>query len=94
MNSEPLALTPVLGERRLKTRHAVITALAVVTPTGTIFFLTIPAAATAGKAMPLAFLLAFALTVIIANAIYRFTQRIAHAGSFFAFAKAALGPRS
>ena len=94
MDSEQRALRPVLGERRLKTRHAVITSLAVVTPTGTIFFLTIPAAAAAGKAMPLAFLLAFGLTVIIANAIYRFTQRIAHAGSFFAFAKAALGPRT
>src|SRR3954452_20488947 len=82
--------TPMLRERSLEVRHAVITSLAVVTPTAAIFFLTIPAALNAGKAMPFAFLVAFIAVLLIVNAIYRFTQRVAHAGSFFAFVRAGL----
>ena len=82
-----------LKERTLEVRHAVITSLAVVTPTGGIFFLTIPAAANAGKALAFAFLVAFVAVLLIVNAIYRFAQKVAHAGSFFAFVQAALGPR-
>ena len=95
MSIEPSAVqVGALKERTLKVRHAVITSLAVVTPTAAIFFLTIPAAANAGKAMPFAFLVAFLAVLLIVNAIYRFTQRVAHAGSFFAFVQAGLGPRA
>lgn len=83
-----------LRERTLEVRHAVITSLAVVTPTAAIFFLTIPVAANAGRAMPLAYLIAFLVVLLIVNAIYSFTQRVAHAGSFFAFANAGIGPRA
>jgi amino acid transporter len=86
--------TQGLRERTLEVRHAVITSLAVVTPTAAIFFLTIPAALNAGKAMPFAFVVAFIAVLLIVNAIYRFTQRVAHAGSFFAFVKAGLGARA
>src|SRR3954452_2302457 len=86
--------TPMLRERSLEVRHAVITSLAVVTPTAAIFFLTIPAAANAGRAMPLAYLIAFAAVLLIVNAIYRFAQHVSHAGSFFAFVNAGLGPRA
>jgi amino acid transporter len=65
-----------------------------VTPTAAIFFLTIPAAANAGKAMTFAYLIAFLAVLLIVNAIYRFTRRVAHAGSFFAFVQAGLGPRA
>lgn len=82
-----------LRERTLEVRHAVVTSLAVVTPTAAIFFLTIPAALNAGKAMPFAYLVAFVAVLLIVNAIYRFSQRVAHAGSFFAFVHAGLGPR-
>jgi amino acid transporter len=77
--------------RVLKVRHAVITSMAVITPTGAILFLPIPIAAFAGKAMPLSVLVAFAVTFVIMNAVYRFSQRISHAGSFFAFVSASLG---
>ncbi|MHB1809302.1 MAG: APC family permease [Solirubrobacteraceae bacterium] len=83
-----------LRERTLGVRHAVVTSLAVVTPTAAIFFLTIPVAANAGRAMPLAYLIAFVVVLLIVNAIYSFTQRVAHAGSFFAFANAGIGPRA
>ncbi|MGH9299091.1 MAG: APC family permease, partial [Acidimicrobiales bacterium] len=62
-----------------------------ITPTGAILFLPIPIAAFAGKAMPLSIVVAFAVTFVIMNAIYRFSQRIAHAGSFYAFVRASLG---
>lgn len=65
----------------LKVRHAVITALAVITPAAAILFLPIPIAANAGAAMPLAIVVAFAVVLVIMNAIYRFTQKISHAGS-------------
>lgn len=71
-----------------------ITALAVITPAGSILFAPIPIAANAGAAMPLSVVLGFAVVLLIMNAIYRFTQRIAHAGSFFAFVRDSLGVRA
>ena len=78
----------------LKVRHAVITSLAVITPAGAILFLPIPIAANAGEAMPLAIVIGFAVVLVIMNAVYRFTQRISHAGSFFAFVRESLGIRA
>ena len=66
----------------LKTRHAVITSLAVITPAGAILFLPIPIAANAGAAMPLSIVVAFVVVFVIMNAVYRFSQRISNAGSF------------
>jgi amino acid transporter len=78
----------------LKVRHAVITALAVITPAGAILFLPIPIAANAGAAMPLSIVIGFAVVLVIMNAVYRFSQRISHAGSFFAFVRDSLGVRA
>jgi amino acid transporter len=78
----------------LKVRHAVITSLAVITPAGAILFLPIPIAASAGIAMPLSVVIGFGVTLVIMNAIYRFSRRISHAGSFFAFVRDSLGIRA
>ncbi len=78
----------------LQVRHAVITSLAVITPAAAILFLPIPIAANAGAAMPLSIVVAFAVVLVIMNAVYRFTQRISHAGSFFAFVRDSLGVRA
>jgi amino acid transporter len=78
----------------LKTRHAVITSLAVITPAGAILFLPIPIAANAGAAMPLSIVVAFVVVFVIMNAVYRFSQRISNAGSFFAFVRDSLGVRT
>jgi amino acid transporter len=78
----------------LKVRHAVITSLAVITPAAAILFLPIPIAANAGAAMPLSIVVAFAVVLVIMNAVYRFSQRISHAGSFFAFVRDSLGVRA
>jgi amino acid transporter len=78
----------------LKVRHAVITSLAVITPAAAILFLPIPIAANAGAAMPLSIVVAFVVVLVIMNAIYRFSQRISHAGSFFAFIRDSLGVRA
>ena len=78
----------------LKVRHAVITSLAVITPAAAILFLPIPMAANAGAAMPLSIIVAFVVVFVIMNAVYRFSQRISHAGSFFAFVRDSLGVRA
>jgi amino acid transporter len=78
----------------LKVRHAVITSLAVITPAAAILFLPIPIAANAGAAMPLSIVVAFAVVLVIMNAVYRFSQRISNAGSFFAFVRDSLGVRA
>jgi amino acid transporter len=78
----------------LKVRHAVITSLAVITPAAAILFLPIPIAANAGAAMPLSIVVAFVVVFVIMNAVYRFSQRISHAGSFFAFVRDSLGVRA
>ena len=90
---QPIVETPGGGglRRVLKVRHAVITSLAVITPAGAILFLPIPIAAFAGPAMPLALVFAFVVILVIMNAVYRFAQHIAHAGSFFAFVRDSLG---
>src|SRR6266566_7628449 len=82
---------PGLRPGILKVRHAVITSLAVITPAAAILFLPIPIAANAGSAMPLSIVVAFAVVLVIVNAVYRFSQRISHAGSFFAFVRDSLG---
>src|SRR5712691_4156789 len=86
--------TPGLRTGVLKVRHAVITSLAVITPAAAILFLPIPIAANAGSAMPLSIVVAFAVVLVIMNAVYRFSQRISHAGSFFAFVRDSLGVRA
>ncbi|MDR2983955.1 MAG: APC family permease [Nocardiopsaceae bacterium] len=78
----------------LKVRHAVIPSLAVITPAAAILFLPIPIAANAGAAMPLSIIVAFVVVFVIMNAVYRFSQRISHAGSFFAFVRDSLGVRA
>jgi amino acid transporter len=78
----------------LKVRHAVITSLAVITPAAAILFLPIPIAANAGAAMPLSIIVAFVVVFVIMSAVYRFAQRISHAGSFFAFVRDSLGIRA
>ena len=90
---QPIVEAPEGGglHRVLKVRHAVITSFAVITPAGAILFLPIPIAAFAGPAMPLALVCAFVVILVIMNAVYRFAQRIAHAGSFFAFVRDSLG---
>src|SRR5262249_24066849 len=65
--------------------------MAVITPAAATLFLPIPIATFAGKAMPLSIVVAFAVTFVIMNAIFRFSRRIAHAGSFYAFVRASLG---
>jgi amino acid transporter len=90
---DPAATKPGPGLRAgvLKVRHAIITSLAVITPAGAILFLPIPIAANAGAAMPLSIVFAFAAVLVIMNAVYRFSRRISHAGSFFAFVRESLG---
>jgi amino acid transporter len=91
--ADPSAQRPAAGLRPgvLKVRHAVITSLAVITPAAAILFLPIPIAANAGAAMPLSIVVAFVVVLVIMNAVYRFSQRISHAGSFFAFVRDSLG---
>ncbi len=57
----------------LKVRHAAITSLTVITPAPAILFLPIPIAANAGAAMPRSIVVAFAVVLVIMNAIYRFS---------------------
>lgn len=90
----PATNEPGLRPGVLKVRHAVITSLAVITPAAAILFLPIPIAANAGAAMPLAIVVAFVVVLVIMNAVYRFAQRISHAGSFFAFVRDSLGVRA
>ena len=87
-------MTSELRPAVLKVRHAVITSLAVITPAAAILFLPIPIAANAGAAMPLSIIVAFVVVFVIMNAVYRFSQRISHAGSFFAFVRDSLGIRA
>jgi amino acid transporter len=50
------------------------------------------AAAAAGKALPLSFLLAFIACALVGNTVVQFAKKLPSAGSFYTFNRAGLGP--
>src|SRR5215469_18048206 len=76
----------------LKLRHAIIVSIAVMSP-ASIFFNTIPQAGYVGAAIPLCYVIAFVLALLIANQYSEFSREIPSSGSAYTFVTEGLGLR-
>jgi amino acid transporter len=86
------AATRSLKRDTLKLRHAIVISVAVMSP-ASIFFNTIPQAGVVGAAIPLCFVIAFVITLFVANQYSEFSRVIPSSGSSYTFVTAGLGPR-
>jgi amino acid transporter len=82
--------TPTLKRDTLKLRHAIIVSIAVMSP-ASIFFNTIPQAGVVGAAVPLCFVIAFIITLFVANQYSEFSRELPSSGSAYTFVTEGLG---
>jgi amino acid transporter len=86
-----------VGEGALKRDAVGVTgsvamSLGVMNPASGLMFTAAVVAGHAGPALPLVYLLSLAGVLLLVNTIAEFSRRLAHAGSFYAFNTAGLGP--
>ncbi len=74
----------------LKLRHAIIVSIAVMSP-ASIFFNTIPQAGVVGAAIPLCYVIAFIITLFVANQYSEFSRELPSSGSAYTFVTEGLG---
>lgn len=79
---------------RLRVWSAVGVSLALMAPSMAVNINPQASSAVAGRAVPLAFLLATAGVLLIAHTFVRLSQRFSHSGSVYAFVGLTMGPRS
>ena len=92
VTSSPAVTTDrTLKRDTLKLRHAIVISVAVMSP-ASIFFNTIPQASVVGAAIPLCFVIAFVITLFVANQYSEFSREIPSSGSSYTFVTAGLGP--
>src|SRR5216683_4156778 len=84
------AASPALKRDALKLRHAIVISVAVMSP-ASIFFNTIPQAGVVGAAIPLCFVIAFVITLFVANQYSEFSREIPSSGSSYTFVTEGLG---
>ncbi len=84
---------PALRRNALGLRHAIVISVAVMSPAASIFFNTIPQAATVGAAIPLCYVIGFVLALLVANQFSEFSRVIPSSGSAYTFVTEGLGPR-
>ena len=93
ISSPETASVPTLKRDTLKLRHAIVISVAVMSP-ASIFFNTIPQAGVVGAAIPLCFVIAFVITLFVANQYSEFSREIPSSGSSYTFVTEGLGPRA
>src|SRR2546425_2652236 len=86
------AASPTLKRDALKLRHAIVISVAVMSP-ASIFFNTIPQAGVVGAAIPLCYVIAFIITLFVANQYSEFSREIPSSGSSYTFVTAGVGSR-
>jgi amino acid transporter len=88
--SDEASAPRTLKRDTLKLRHAIVVSVAVMSP-ASIFFNTIPQAGVVGAAIPLCFVIAFIVTLFVANQYSEFSREIPSSGSAYTFVTAGLG---
>lgn len=89
-SSSEVATSPTLKRDTLKLRHAIVVSVAVMSP-ASIFFNTIPQAGVVGAAIPLCYVIAFIITMFVANQYSEFSREIPSSGSSYTFVSEGLG---
>src|SRR5229473_5419067 len=91
VTSSPAGATaPTLKRDTLKLRHAIVISVAVMSP-ASIFFNTIPQAGVVGAAIPLCYVIAFIITLFVANQYSEFSRELPSSGSAYTFVTEGLG---
>lgn len=85
--------TAALKRNTLDFRHAITMAMAVMSPAAAIFFNTIPQAGLVGAAIPLCYVLAFVVSLLVANQFCQLAAELPTSGSWYTFVAQGLGPR-
>lgn len=84
---------PKLQRNRLQLRHAVVMAVAAMSPVGAIFVNSTPQAGLVGAAMPLCYIIGFGVAVLVANQISILAAEFPTSGSLYTFVTQGLGVR-
>ncbi|MEH2118427.1 APC family permease [Nostoc sp.] len=85
--------TAVLKRNTLDFRHAIAMSMAVMSPASAIFFNIIPQAALVGAAIPLCYVIAFAVSLLVANQFCLLATELPTSGSWYTFVAQGLNPR-
>jgi amino acid transporter len=96
LGSEPVSEEPPAGGLRHRSIGAgavLVMSLAFAGPTVSIFFNSSPAAASAGGALPLAFIVATIGAIFVANSVIQFAKKLPTASFAYTFNANGLGPR-
>src|SRR5258706_11876527 len=89
-SSPEVVASRTLKRDTLKMRHAIVVSVAVMSP-ASIFFNTIPQAGVVGAAIPLCFVIAFIITLFVANQYSEFSRGIPSSGSAYTFVTQGMG---
>jgi len=89
-SSSEVVPSRTLKRDALKLRHAIIVSIAVMSP-ASIFFNTIPQAGVVGAAIPLCYVIAFIITLFVANQYSEFSRELPSSGSAYTFVTEGLG---
>jgi amino acid transporter len=92
--SEPAGAGPLKLHRNLSVWEAIGISLALMAPSMAASINPQGTATTVGRAVPIAFALAFVGVLLVAYTFVRLTQRFHHSGSVYGFVGATLGPRA
>ena len=84
---------PKLQRNALELRHAIVMAVAAMSPVGAIFFNTIPQAGIVGAAMPLCYIIGFGVALLVADQISIMAAEFPTSGSLYTFVTQGLGVR-
>ncbi|MEH2285935.1 APC family permease [Nostoc sp.] len=85
--------SPKLQRNTLQLRHAIVMAVAAMSPVGAIFFNTIPQAGLVGAAMPLCYIIGFGVALLVAHQISILAAEFPTSGSLYTFVTQGLGVR-
>lgn len=80
-----------LQRNTLQLRHAVVMAVAAMSPVGAIFFNTVPQAGLVGAAMPLCYIISFGVALLVADQISIMATEFPASGSLYTFVTQGLG---
>jgi len=94
--AQPQPTTPTSGGLRrnnLGLPNAIVISVAVMSPAASIFFNTPPTAKLVGAALPLCYVVAFVVALLVANQYSEFSRELPSSGSAYTFVTEGLGPR-
>ena len=82
---------PKLQRNTLQLRHAVVMAVAAMSPVGAIFFNSTPQVGLVGAAMPLCYIIGFGVALLVVNQLSILAAEFPTSGSFYTFVSQGLG---